>query len=115
MKDRIVLLLLLTLISFIPVLAQSPTPSPSPQKKAGGSDEVVRTTTNLVQLDVVVTDKEGKPVTDLQPQDFEITEDKGKQQITNFSYIILGPSVTISPPAAGSKKTEAPVAPAPVR
>jgi VWFA-related protein len=64
-----------------------------------------------VQLDVVVTDKEGKPVVDLQPDDFEITEDKAKQSITNFSYITLGPSVTISQP--DNSKTPR-VSPAPV-
>jgi VWFA-related protein len=114
MKNRSLLLALLTLLSFTPVLAQGPTPSPAPQKKVGRSDEVVRTTTNLVQLDVVVTDKEGKVVTDLQPQDFEVTEEQSKQQITNFSYINLGPTTTISQPDA-TKNTATLIAPAPIR
>ncbi len=63
-----------------------------------------------MQLDVVVTDKEGKLVVNLQPDDFEITEDKSKQAITNFSYITLGSSVTIPQPEGSATK----VAPAPV-
>lgn len=115
MKSGSLLLFLLTSLSFTPALAQSPTPSPVAQKTVRGSDDVVRTTTNLVQLDILVTDKEGKPITDLQPEDFDITEDQKKQQITNFSYISVGPSVSISQPAGATKRTGPPVAPAPLR
>ncbi len=68
---------------------QSPRPSSSPTQQKPSSDEdqdVVRITTNLVQVDVVVT-KDGKQVTDLKPEDFEIFEDGKPQRITNFSYI----------------------------
>lgn len=50
-------------------------------------DDVVKVTTNLVQLDAVVTDKKGNPVTDLTADDFEIWQDGKSQKITNFSYI----------------------------
>lgn len=43
--------------------------------------------TNLIQLDVVVTDKKGNQVTDLEPEGFEIFVNDKKQDITNFSYI----------------------------
>ena len=94
-------------------MSQTPKPSPAPQKPVTPAEDVVRTTTNLVQLDVVVTDKEGKPIVDLQPDDFEVTEDKSKQSITNFSYITLGTSVTISQPdpAKAPKVAPAPVTP----
>jgi VWFA-related protein len=49
-------------------------------------DSVVRITTNLVQVDAVVT-KDGKVVTDLTPNDFVITEDGRPQTITHFSYV----------------------------
>ena len=48
--------------------------------------DVVRISTNLVQVDVVVS-KDGKQVTDLKPEDFEILEDGRPQTITNFSYV----------------------------
>ncbi|MDQ4121069.1 MAG: VWA domain-containing protein [Acidobacteriota bacterium] len=50
-------------------------------------DDIVRITTTLIQVDVSVTDKKGKQVTDLKPEDFEIYENGKKQEITNFSYI----------------------------
>ena len=43
--------------------------------------DVVRVTTSLVQVDVVVT-KDGKQVTDLKAEDFEILEDGRRQLIT---------------------------------
>ncbi len=49
-------------------------------------EDVVRITTNLVQIDAVVT-KGGKMVTDLKAEDFEIFEDGRRQQITSFAYI----------------------------
>src|SRR5688500_8017881 len=48
--------------------------------------EVVRISTNLVQVDVVVT-KDGKPITDLKAADFEILEDGRRQPITNFAFL----------------------------
>jgi VWFA-related protein len=49
-------------------------------------DDVVRITTNLVQVDVIVT-KSGKPVRDLKVEDFEIFEDGKRQEITSFAFI----------------------------
>jgi VWFA-related protein len=113
-------LLLLVSLPLTQALGQRPTPSPTPEKQQTPADDVLRITTNLVQLDVVVTDKEGRHVTDLRPEDFEVVEDKNKQPISSFSYITLGPPVTISEPApqaaaAANNKAGAPVAPAPLR
>jgi len=48
-----------------------PEPSPTPP----ASDyEVLKTNTNLVQIDAVVTDKQGRHVADLAANDFEIVE-----------------------------------------
>ena len=59
-------------------------------------DDRVRVITNLVQLDVIVTDSEGRQVTDLRPDEFEITEDGKRQAISNFSYIANAGSGTPS-------------------
>ena len=64
--------------------AQTPSPSATPPEDDG---DVVKISTTLIQLDVVVTDKKGNQVTDLKPGDFEIYENGEKQDITNFSYI----------------------------
>lgn len=89
------------------------------QQQEKRQDEVVRVTTNLVQVDVVVTDKEGRHITDLGPEDFEILEDKRKQQITNFSYLAIGSATTTRQPAtptSGSERNTMPsVSPAALR
>ena len=90
---RILISLLLTFSIFLSASGQQPTPGPGPavQKPAAASpdldqEDIVRITTNLVQVDVVVT-KDGKLVTDLTAEDFEISEDGKPQTITNFSFI----------------------------
>lgn len=47
-------------------------------------DDVVRTNTSLVQLNVGVVDKQGRPVTSLTRNDFVIYEDGVKQSIQHF-------------------------------
>lgn len=91
MKTRLPVVLALVAQLATGALAQQPQPSPTPlpveqQKPQPESDDVVRITTNLVQVDAVVTDKQGKLVTDLQPEEIEIFEDGRKQKITHFSY-----------------------------
>ena len=45
---------------------------------------VVHVFVSLVQVDAVVTNRKGQPVTDLRPEDFEILQDGKPQTITNF-------------------------------
>jgi VWFA-related protein len=71
----------------------APTKSPEPAK-----DDVVRITTNLVQIDAVVTDRRGQQVTDLGAEEFEIYEDGRPQPIKNFSYISLERESNAPPP-----------------
>ena len=84
------LLLLLAALGQNPAGQQGVNPPPSvpqstqPQKPE--DTDVVKITTNLVQVDAVVTDKDGKIVSDLKPDEVEILEDGRKQKITNFSY-----------------------------
>jgi len=78
--------------------------------------DVVRTDINLVQIDVVVTDKAGKQVIDLKPEDFEVSEDGKKRQVTHFSYIATGSATAnqgeTAPNPRDSKKAGEPVKPA---
>lgn len=64
--------------------AQTPTPTPTVVEEDA---DVVKISTALIQVDVTVTDKDGKAVTDLKPEDFEIYENGEKQEITNFSFV----------------------------
>ena len=63
--------------------SQTSTPTPKP----ADDDDVVKISTALIQIDVTVTDKDGKVVKDLKPEDFEIYENGKKQEITNFSFV----------------------------
>jgi VWFA-related protein len=98
------------------VLGQQPQPSPQPSQQrkppSAESDDVVRITTNLVQVDAVVTDKNGNLVTDLKPEEVEISEDGRQQKITNFSFYLA----ETNPPVPEEKtpnrdKTAPPVPP----
>lgn len=94
----VVLLIVLDLVAGANGQQTQPTPAPSPspatqqQPPAPESDDVVKITTNLVQVDAVVTDKNGKIVSDLKPEEVEIFEDGRSQKITNFSYYIADTS-----------------------
>jgi VWFA-related protein len=102
-------LLLLFCILF-PVLGQNrPTPPPPPQ--TGDQDDVVKINTNLVQVDVVVT-KDGKLVTNLTADDFEIYEDGRPQTITSFAYVSNVPTSAPQPaPNTAKKKKDEVVVP----
>ena len=74
--------------------------------------EVVRITTNLVQVDLVVT-KDGKQITDLKPEDFEILEDGRPQKITSFAYISTNPSAPKKNDTSTTNESTVPVIPKP--
>ena len=102
MSKKFLLALMAVLCAVSPSLAQTQ------------SDDVVRITTNLVQIDVVVT-KNRKQVKDLKAEDFEIFEDGRPQVITSFAYVsnvtnyagaVAGPGATTS-----TKDPNAPVEP----
>jgi VWFA-related protein len=118
-----------------PALGQSPQPSQAPavqppsiqtqtpptpqQTPPSDKEDTVRITTNLVQVDAVVT-KDGKPVNDLKADDFEIFEDGHRQIITNFAYVSNVPdSVTPADVKAAFKnsrdKNIPPIPAAPIR
>jgi VWFA-related protein len=67
--------------------AQQTTQQPGPDTQKPEADDVVRITTNLVQVDAVITDKNGKLVTDLKAEEMQISEDGKPQKITNFSFV----------------------------
>jgi VWFA-related protein len=69
------------------VYAGAQTPAASPTPPPADDTDVVKITTAIIQLDVSVTDKKGKVVTDLRPDEIEIFENGKEQKITNFSFI----------------------------
>jgi VWFA-related protein len=70
----------------VPTVSPQPSQTLQSNPTADLNQDVVRITTNLVQIDVVVT-KDNKQVTDLTADDFEIFEDGQPQPITSFAYV----------------------------
>ena len=71
------------ILSAICVSGQTLKPTPTPP----GDGEVVKISTNLIRIDVSVTDAKGRSVPDLKQSEIEIFENGVKQAITGFSYV----------------------------
>ena len=71
----------LTIFAF-DALGQAAKPAATPPE-----GEVVKISTNLIRIDVSVTDAKSKPVTDLKQSDFDVFENGAKQKITSFSFV----------------------------
>src|SRR6188508_3109542 len=70
-------------ISAVSVFAQAVKETPTPPVDG----EVVKISTNLIRIDVSVTDAKGRTVTDLKQNEIEIFENGEKQRITSFSFV----------------------------
>ena len=71
---------------------QTPPPPASgapgdPQDPNAPVQPTFRTGINFVRVDAIVTDKQGRPVADLSPEDFEVLEDGQPQKIETFKLI----------------------------
>jgi VWFA-related protein len=74
------------LLVVAPLLGQATSQRPPPQDKTPpGQPPVFRATTRLVQVNVVVHDSHGQPVTDLTQDDFSLSERGKPQRIAFFS------------------------------
>jgi VWFA-related protein len=69
---------------------------------------LLRVSVDMVQVDVVVTDERGAPVTDLRQEDFQILQDGRLQQVSAFSYVDVPRATTTTAAAAGATAQAAP-------
>lgn len=113
MLRRAIAVLLILLLSGTGVPAQT---SVQDIREPGNDSAgfVVRINVNLVQVDAVVTDAKGRPVTDLRAEDFEVLQDGVPQKITNFSFITAG-APPVAQPVVNSRDGRPLVPPPPVR
>jgi len=62
---------------------------PAGQQPPGQQPPIFKTGINYVRVDVIVSDKQGNPVDNLQEADFDITEDGKPQKIDTFKLVKL--------------------------
>jgi VWFA-related protein len=68
------------------LLAAAPSALPQ-QQPAQPPSTTIKTNVDEVLLDLVVRDKKGKPITDLKPNEFTITDNGAKQTILSFRQV----------------------------
>ena len=69
----------------------APASLPGTASSARGEVEL---STREVLMDLVVTDKKGRPIADLKPGEFEVYENGERQQVTSFGLVRDGPQPT---------------------
>ena len=85
-----------------PAGQEAPPPAPPPAARQPDQPQVIRSGINYVRVDVIVTDKDGKPVMDLTQDDFSVAEDGKPQKVDAFTVVKLDALETVEngPPRA---------------
>ena len=85
--DKMLVALLSASLSISPLLAQDQQ-KPAAQSQSAESKQTgpIRATSDVVRIDVEVTDKSGKAIKGLKAEQFTITDDGKTQKISSFSY-----------------------------
>ncbi len=111
----IVLILVAAASSSSLVAHQSAPPRPAAGQPAAGqavrTKDVDSTAVTAIVVDVVVRDRDGKPVTDLKPTDFELYEEKVLQDVGSFTPVNRSEAAAATTAAAASTPAPAPGAP----
>src|SRR5262245_53797596 len=85
MKSRAQLVTLLVCLGSVAITAgQNPPPAAQPQQP---QQPTFKLRVDYVEVDVVVTDRQGNLVRDLKKEDFQVLEDGKAQAITNFTLV----------------------------
>jgi len=107
-------LLLVAAASSASLVAHQATPSkPAAAGQAVRTKDIDATAVTAIVVDVVVRDRDGKPVTDLKPTDFELYEEKVLQDVGSFMPVNRSDAAAAAP-AAAAVTTPAPGAPSTV-
>lgn len=97
-------------LALMPLQAQSPArPANQAPPQTKQEQPVLKVTTRLVQLNVVVQDRHGQPVTGLTKDDFVVFDQKEQQKISTFSMEsnrLLAPPAQAPPPNFYSNRYE---------
>ncbi len=99
------------IVVFFLSLSVVPAQSQEKEKTTNGADEgdVIKVTSNLVNLDVMVKDKKGKAITDLKAKDFTISENGVPQKIEFFDPTLASGNDAVQRPiVSGQPKPRSP-------
>ncbi len=101
MKAQLTCALLLLLVCCVPALA-------APEKMIAPPSFTEAVEVNVVNVDVRVTDSNGRPITGLRKRDFELFEDGKRVDVSNFAAVDSGVSRedTDTTPPAGAATAE---------
>ncbi|PYQ18819.1 MAG: hypothetical protein DMF79_14025 [Acidobacteria bacterium] len=94
--------LALALLAVLSAEAQQPAEDPTAPGGPGGPAQTFPSGVELVRVDVVVTDKDGRPIPNLTQADFTLSENGAPQTIASFESVAV----------ADAPDSEAPVTPA---
>src|SRR5438105_2869458 len=83
---KVALCLIIAALIPLNVVSQSQTPQNSVEKGASEGQFTLKTSTEIVLVNVTVRDKNNSPVKDLKAQDFTILEDGKKQDIVSIDF-----------------------------
>ena len=81
-----------------PIHGQMRAPAPVPQQDASTQITTLHTYSNLVVVDVIVSDSKGNPVHGLKASDFTLLENNKQQSIRNFEEHTAEQTAVIAPP-----------------
>jgi VWFA-related protein len=97
--QQVIAAVLVWVMVFLAAAAQTPSQQPQNSQGKQGSLYRLRVESELVLVNVVVRDKQGKPVTDLKREDFTILEDGKPQHVSSFDFenLDLQPIATAGP------------------
>ncbi len=91
-----VMILSLSVAPLSAIAQQQPSPPPPPPV----ASSVLRAQSNVVRIDVEVTDSSGKAIKGLRADQFEVTDDGKPQKITTFTYSDIEKVETAGPESA---------------
>jgi VWFA-related protein len=97
MHRRIIVLGFLLLVPPLGMRAIPQDQAPAASPAAVPAPQVIRTTTRLVQVSVVVTDKKGEPITGLRKEDFTVLDEGKPENIAIFTSAAPAPTAALEP------------------
>ena len=103
---RLKTLFLLCLGSILALLFSGFSAEKKPGSQAKEEDHTIRAEVNMVSLPVVVTDRQGKRITDLKKEDFQVFENGVRQEIAGFAATDEPVDVALLLDTSGSTEME---------